>query len=272
MANPRPPPRRKRKRPMRPERLLRLMRLQRRLPGRRRRRTPATGQVRPRWPDVSTPWSLLGSGSPREMVWLSYVCARARKDGPSMTDRHRGNNMNRGRITAPRQTSGSRRDRMERPRGNPSEYEPPTLDRAAGKPGPRFARPARMARWRRTQRDPGQQKRAGRKAHPSQAERRPPAARDVVSGRARRPLAESADPVVLILDGTVLDAGKGLARLFMTGPISSWPSGRDHESHLVDLAHGADNGGGTARPHSTKAPELTSDHSTGRSSTVMPRS
>lgn len=54
---------------------------------------------------------------------------------------------------------------MERPRGNPSEYEPPTLDRAAGKPGPRFARPARMARWRRTQRDPDSKN--GRAAKPT---------------------------------------------------------------------------------------------------------
>ena len=61
-------------------------------------------------------------------------------------------------------------------------------------------------------------------------------------------LADLEDPVVLVLNGAVLDAGKGLAELLHDGAdlIMARREG-DHGLILVDLAHGADNGGGTAQ-------------------------
>lgn len=60
-------------------------------------------------------------------------------------------------------------------------------------------------------------------------------------------LADLENPVVLILDSAVLDAGEGLAELLHHGAdlIMTRREG-DHGIALVDLAHGADDGGGAA--------------------------
>lgn len=90
-------------------------------------------------------------------------------------------------------------------------------------------------------------------------------------------LRDGIDPVVLIFNSTRLDTSQGLAELLHHRADLGVASREGHGligtiNLIVDLAHREMTAAVPHRPHSTKVPALTSAHSTGRWSTVMPRS
>ena len=90
-----------------------------------------------------------------------------------------------------------------------------------------------------------------------------------------RQLMRRCKPVVLILDSTGLNTSQGLAKLLHHRTDLGAASREGHGligtvDLVVDLAHREMTAAVPHRPHSTKVPALTSAHSTGRWSTVMP--